>query len=192
MKVLLIDNYDSFVYNLAQLVEETGICELEVISYDKVNETIIERFDKFIISPGPGTPSDFPNLVKFVRLFHQQKDILGVCLGFEAIALAFGGEIKQSGKIFHGFTKKTTITEPRNFIFDNIPDEFEAGLYHSWIVNEERFPAELKIIARATDDIIMAFSHRDYNTAGLLFHPESIMTKEGKTMIWNWLNFTHW
>ena len=190
MKVLLIDNDDSFVYNLAQLVEETGICELEVISYDKVSETIIDKFDKFIISPGPGTPADFPNLEKFVKRFYQRKDILGVCLGFEAIAMAFGGSIKQSGKVFHGFTKKTRITEPGNYLFKDVPVEFDAGLYHSWILEEEKFPAALKITARANDNLIMAFTHRKYNTTGLLYHPESIMTKEGKTMIWNWLRFS--
>ena len=117
MKVLLIDNYDSFVYNLAQLVEETGLCRLEVISYDKVNEKIIQGFDKFIISPGPGIPSDFPRLEDYVKQFYDNKDILGVCLGHEAIALAFGGEIFSSGKVFHGYAKKTKITNAGKSIF---------------------------------------------------------------------------
>lgn len=190
MKVLLIDNYDSFVYNLAQLVEESGICDLEVISYDKVNENIIEGFDKFIISPGPGIPQDFPYLEKYIRTFYKQKDILGVCLGFEAIALSFGGEIIQSGKVFHGFSKKTKIIDPDNYIFKNVPNEFEAGLYHSWILDQGKFPSELKITAQADDGVIMALSHNDYNLTGFQYHPESIMTKEGKTMVWNWLNFT--
>jgi len=188
MKVLLIDNYDSFVYNLAQLIEETGLCDLEVISYDKVDENVIEGFDKFIISPGPGIPPDFPKLQKFVKQFYSSKDILGVCLGYEAIALAFGGEIHHSGNVFHGFTKKSTITDPHNYIFKNIPDGFESGCYHSWALKEESFPKELIITAIAEDGIIMALQHKQYNVVGFQYHPESIMTKFGKQMVWNWLN----
>lgn len=187
MKVLLIDNYDSFVHNLAQLVEETGLCELEVISYDDIDEKVIEGFDKFIISPGPGIPKDFPKLQNFVKQFYSSKDILGVCLGHEAIALAFGGEIHHSGKVFHGFTKKSEIKDSENYIFKNIPDGFEAGCYHSWALREESFPTELKITAVAEDGIIMALQHKEYNVVGFQYHPESIMTKYGKQMVWNWL-----
>ncbi len=188
MKVLLIDNNDSFVYNLAQIVEETGLCELEVVSYDKVTEKTIEGFDKFIISPGPGIPSDFPKLQKFVKKFYTTKDILGVCMGHEAIALAFGGEIHHTGKVFHGFAKKSTITNEDDYIFTNIPDGFEAGCYHSWALKEDTFPKELKITAVAEDGIIMALQHKQYNVVGFQYHPESIMTKYGKQMILNWLS----
>lgn len=187
MKVLLIDNYDSFVYNLAQLVEETGLCKLEVMLYDDVDESIIKNFDKFIISPGPGIPPDFPKLQKFVTQFYSTKDILGVCLGHEAIAMAFGGEIHHSGKVFHGFTKKSSIIASENYIFKNIPDGFEAGCYHSWALKEETFPKELSITAVAEDGIIMALQHKNYNVVGFQYHPESIMTKDGKQMILNWL-----
>jgi anthranilate synthase component 2 len=189
MNVLLIDNYDSFVYNLAQLVEETGLCELRVISYDMVDESIIEGFDKIIISPGPGIPSDFPNLQKFVRRFYAVKDILGVCMGHEVIALAFGGQIHQSGKVFHGLTKKSVITDPENYIFKHVPDGFESGLYHSWALKTENFPTELKITAVAEDGIIMALQHKKYNVVGFQFHPESIMTKYGSQMVRNWLTY---
>ncbi len=188
MKVLLIDNYDSFVFNLAQLIEETRICELEVISYDEVSEHVIKGFDKFIISPGPGIPTDFPKLQEYVKQFYSTKDILGICLGHEAIALAFGGEIHHTGKVFHGFAKKTTITDEDNYIFNNIPDGFEAGCYHSWALKEETFPKELTITAIADDGIIMALRHKKYNVAGFQYHPESIMTKHGKQMVWNWLS----
>ena len=189
MKVLLVDNHDSFVYNLAQLVEETGLCQLEVISYDHVNEAVIEPYDKFIISPGPGIPADFPRLQEDVRLFYSDKDILGVCLGHEAIALAFGGSILHSGKVFHGFSKRSDVLEPGNYIFKGVPDGFEAGLYHSWILDESRFPGELKIIAKAKDGVIMALSHRAYNVVGFQYHPESIMTRYGREMIINWLSY---
>lgn len=187
MKVLLIDNHDSFVYNLAQQVEQTGLCSLDVISYDEVDEDTIDRYDKFIISPGPGIPRDFPKLQKFVRKYYTTKDILGVCLGHEAIALAFGGEIYSSGKVFHGYSKKTEITDQGNYIFKDIPEKFEAGCYHSWILNKETFPKELKITAVAEDGVIMALSHKKYNVVGFQYHPESIMTKYGNQMILNWL-----
>lgn len=189
MKVLLIDNYDSFVYNLAQVVEETGLCELDVISYGDVSEDVIFPYDKFIISPGPGTPADFPNLQAFVRRFYKEKDILGVCLGHEAIALAFGGEIHHSGKVFHGSSKKTFFVGPGNPIFKGIEDGFEAGLYHSWILKESSFPDELAITARAEDGVIMALAHREYNLVGFQYHPESIMTPTGSRMVQNWLRF---
>ncbi len=189
MKVLLIDNHDSFVYNLAQLVEETGLCQLEVVSYDRVDEAVIEPFDKLIISPGPGIPSDFPRLLEFVRQFYRQKDILGVCLGHEAIALAFGGTIHHSGKVFHGMTKRSDLLDPGNYMFKGVPDGFETGLYHSWILDESTFPKELKILAKAEDGVIMALSHRTYNVVGFQYHPESIMTRHGREMIINWLSY---
>lgn len=188
MKVLLINNYDSFVFNLAQMVEEMDLCELSVVSYDEVDENVIDGFDKFIISPGPGIPKDFPNLQKFVKLYHSTKDILGVCLGHEAIALSFGGEIVHSGKVFHGFTKKSTILDHKNYIFKDIPDGFEAGCYHSWALKKENFPQELNITAIAEDGIIMALEHKQYNVVGFQYHPESIMTKHGKQMVLNWLS----
>lgn len=189
MNVLLINNYDSFVYNLAQLINETGLCKLEVVSYDKINEEMVSRFDKFIISPGPGIPSDFPKLEEMVKLFHTKKDILGVCLGHEAIALAFGGAIHHSGKVFHGIRKKTHCVDPGHYIFKGIPDGFEAGLYHSWILNEAEFPNDLKITAVADDGVIMAISHKNYNVVGFQYHPESIMTRYGREMVINWLSF---
>jgi len=187
MNVLLIDNHDSFVYNLAQLIEETGLCKLEVMSYDRVSEGVIEGFDRFIMSPGPGIPEDFPKLEQFVRRFYREKDILGVCLGHEAIALAFGGSILQSGKVFHGFTKRTRVTDQGNPVFAGIPEEFEAGLYHSWILSEPDFPDQLKVTARAEDGIIMALTHRRFNVTGFQYHPESIMTPYGSQMVMNWL-----
>lgn len=189
MKVLLIDNYDSFVYNLAQLVEETGLCDLDVISYDQVNEQLIEAYDKLIISPGPGIPSDFPRLQEYVLKYYKQKEILGVCLGQEAIALAFGGALKHSGKVFHGFSKSTRIIKAGSPIFKSIGDGFQAGLYHSWILDESKFPQSLCIEAVADDGVIMAISYQRYNLVGFQFHPESIMTPDGHQMIYNWLTF---
>jgi len=187
MNLLLIDNYDSFTYNLVQLFRETGLCELTVLPYDKVNGQVIEDFDKIAISPGPGIPDDFPNLQQWILKFCQRKSFLGVCLGFEAIAVTFGGKLINSGKVFHGITKQTTICKPSHFLFKDIPSEIKTGLYHSWILQESCLPKSLEILAKADDGIIMAISHRDYDLSGTLFHPESIMTELGSKIIENWL-----
>ncbi len=183
MKVLLIDNYDSFTYNLVQIIRESGLCQIEVVSYDKINDELIEKSDKIVISPGPGIPSDFPNLQRIVKKFYKSKSFLGICLGHEAIAIAFGGTIHHLGRVFHGITKKTKICGLRNYVFKGVPDEFDAGLYHSWALDEKTFPGELEITARAEDDVIMAFTHKQYDLTGFQFHPESIMTKYGRQMI---------
>lgn len=187
MKVLLIDNNDSFTFNLAQIIEQSGLCELAVVPYNKVTDELIEKFDKIVISPGPGIPSDFPNLKRIVKKFYKSKSILGVCMGHEAIALAFGGSIHHKG-IFHGVVKRTSIIKADHYIFEDIPNEFEAGLYHSWALDEETFPDELEITARADDNVIMALCHKEYDLTGFQFHPESIMTKHGKQMLINWLS----
>lgn len=187
MKVLLIDNYDSYTYNLVQIIEQSGLCELLVVSYDDVNDVLIEGFDKIVMSPGPGIPADFPILESIVKKYYKSKSILGVCLGHEAIAIAFGGSIHHLGRVFHGITKKTTLTQTQSFIFDGIPYEFDAGCYHSWALDEKTFPEELDITARAEDGVIMAISHKEFDVAGFQYHPESIMTKYGEQMLINWL-----
>ncbi len=186
MKVLLIDNNDSFTFNLAQIIEQSGLCALAVVPYNKVTDELIEEFDKIVISPGPGIPSDFPNLEMIVKKFYKSKSILGVCMGHEAIALAFGGSIHHKG-IFHGVVKQTSITKEDHYIFENVPQKFDAGLYHSWALDEKTFPDELEITARAEDNIIMALCHKKYDLIGFQYHPESIMTKFGKQMLHNWL-----
>ena len=187
MKLLLIDNYDSFTYNLVQLIEQTNSCELKVVPYHEATDDLIETFDKILISPGPGIPPDFPKLETIVKKFYRTKSFLGICLGHEAIALAFGGKIHHLGKVFHGVSKKTNVTDKTNYIFNNMPDRFDAGLYHSWALEKNTFPKQLKITAVAEDGVIMAFSHKQFDLIGFQFHPESIMTKYGSNMISNWL-----
>lgn len=188
MKVLLIDNYDSFTFNLAQIIEQTGLCELKVVSYDDLSDDLVERFDKIVMSPGPGIPADFPNLQILVKKYFRTKSILGVCLGHEVIGLAFGGTIQNKG-VFHGVTKRTWLTEQKSYVFEGLPNEFEAGCYHSWALDEQTFPDELEITARAEDNVIMALSHKDFDLVGFQYHPESIMTKYGKQMLINWLKY---
>lgn len=186
--LLLIDNYDSFTYNLLQIVEENSSMDFEVLKYDEIKSETIINFDKILISPGPGIPEDFPNLEKWVRDFGSNKSFLGICLGHEAIALAYGAKLYKLGGVFHGVTKQTTIVKPDDYIFRGVPGTFTGGLYHSWALEAESFPDNLEITARADDGIIMAFSHIKYDCKGLQFHPESHMTKEGVRILKNWLS----
>jgi anthranilate synthase component II len=187
MKVLLIDNFDSFTYNLAQLVEETALCSIAVAPYDQVDETIIATYDKIIISPGPGIPDDFPKLEQFIHRFSRSKSFLGVCLGHQVIGVTFGAELVNLGQVFHGVTKTTEILQPDHYLFQGIPDHFRAGLYHSWALREVNLTFGLDVLARASDGIIMAIAHKQYDLVGVQFHPESFMTSHGGQIIRNWL-----
>ncbi|NOX46940.1 MAG: aminodeoxychorismate/anthranilate synthase component II [Chlorobi bacterium] len=188
MGLLLIDNYDSFTYNLLQLVREQGCKDIEVIKYGEVNSGIVGHFDKILISPGPGTPDDFPNLEKWIREFESTKSILGICLGHDAIARAYNGNLRRLDGVFHGVPKKMEITGKDEYLFKRLPRSFLGGLYHSWVVDDKGFPENLQITAKSTNGEIMALAHKDFDVHGLQFHPESIMTEFGGDIIGNWLN----
>jgi anthranilate synthase/aminodeoxychorismate synthase-like glutamine amidotransferase len=187
MKVLLIDNNDSFTFNLAQLVEQSGYRYPEIINTNQLNLDKVSGFDKILISPGPGLPNDFPNIFRLLELYSSTKSILGVCLGHQAIAEFFGAKLFNMNKVFHGVTKKVNILKSDDYLFINIPDNFEGGLYHSWAVSEKNFPQELFVTSKAEDGIIMSLSHKTFDVKGIQFHPESIMTKFGKLIVKNWL-----
>jgi anthranilate synthase/aminodeoxychorismate synthase-like glutamine amidotransferase len=187
MKVLITDNNDSFTYNLAQLVEQAGYVNPVIIKTNQLNLDRVKDFDKVLISPGPGLPKDFPNIFRLLELYSSSKSILGVCLGHQAIAEHFGAKLFNMNRIYHGVTKKVTILKPYDYLFKDIPDGFDGGLYHSWAVSEMDFPPELQITAKADDGIIMSLLHRSFDVRGIQFHPESIMTNFGYTIILNWL-----
>ena len=186
MKVLLLDNYDSFTYNLKQLIEQFGVEQLDIIKNDQLEINSVEQYDKIILSPGPGLPADAGLMLDIIKHYGSGKPILGVCLGHHAIAEAFGGKLYNFNQATHGVSRQTKILKGDS-LFQNIPPEFSVGLYHSWAVAEEGFPKNLEIIARSEKGIIMAIRHKIYNIKGVQFHPESIMTPFGKTMLWNWL-----
>ena len=188
MSLLLIDNYDSFTYNLLQLVRERGCMDVDVVRYGEVNSGIIDQYDKILISPGPGLPSDFPNLEKWVREFESTKSILGICLGHDAIALAYNGGVRQLESVFHGASKNMEILAGDEYLFEGLPNIFKGGLYHSWVVDEAVFPQDLQITAKSAEGEIMALAHKKFDIHGLQFHPESIMTEFGSQIIGNWLN----
>lgn len=189
MRVLIIDNYDSFTYNLAQVVEQCSVSDFNIVKTDALDLKQAGDYPKILISPGPGLPKDYPNLFSLLELYSSSKSILGVCLGHQAIAEFFGAKLFNLNEVYHGVTKKIQILKKDDYIYRNIPDGFEGGLYHSWAVSEEDFPQELVVTSKAEDGIIMSLSHKTFDVKGIQFHPESIMTDYGTAIIRNWLEW---
>jgi anthranilate synthase component 2 len=186
LKLLIIDNYDSFTYNLVQLVEQNGVNDYLLVKNDQLHQLPEAGFDKVLISPGPGIASEAGELMGLIQKYHQKKTILGICLGFEALAELFGGKLRQLQQPMHGLRNKGHIlcSDP---IFKGLPQQFYIGHYHSWIISENEMPAELEIILKDENGLPMAFRHHKYDLVGLQFHPESVMTDFGYELIRNWL-----
>lgn len=185
MKTVIIDNYDSFTYNLAHLVKELGT-EVDVLRNDKFELEELEKYDKIILSPGPGIPEEAGLLLEVIRTYAGRKPILGVCLGEQAIGQAFGGKLTNLSEVFHGIQTNVKIKN-KDYIFSGLPTEIPVGRYHSWVVNTEEFPEELVITAISSEGQIMALKHREYDVHGIQFHPESVLTPDGKQIVGNWL-----
>lgn len=186
MKLLIVDNYDSFTYNLVQMVEEAGCLNYEVIYHDLINYEKVNRFDKILISPGPALPKNYPVLNKLFQLYGSEKSFLGICLGMQALNEYFGGELYNLEEVVHGQEHKINILK-KDHIFKNLPDQISVGLYHSWAVSEIDLPECLEITSRSESGIIMSLRHKVYDIKGLQFHPESIITKHGFRIIKNWI-----
>jgi len=187
VSILVIDNNDSFTYNLVQLIEECGVKDLSIIKNTDLDIGSVASFSKILISPGPGTPQETPNISEVINKYHKNKSILGICLGHQAIAAYFGAGLMNVPKPFHGIASKIKIHDESCKLFSGLPEYFEAGRYHSWVVSEKDFPTCLKITARSEDGCIMAISHKTYDIHGIQFHPESIMTETGSIIVRNWL-----
>ena len=185
MKTVIIDNYDSFTYNLAHLVKELG-AEVDVLRNDKFELEELEKYDKIILSPGPGIPEEAGLLLEVIRTYAGRKPILGVCLGEQAIGQAFGGKLTNLSEVFHGIQTNVKIKN-KDYIFSGLPTEIPVGRYHSWVVDTEGFPEELVITAISSEGQIMALKHREYDVHGIKFHPESVLTPDGKQIVGNWL-----
>lgn len=185
MKTVIIDNYDSFTYNLAHLVKELGV-EVDVLRNDKFELEELEKYDKIILSPGPGIPEEAGLLLEVIRTYAGRKPILGVCLGEQAIGQAFGGKLTNLSEVFHGIQTNVKIKN-KDYIFSGLPTEIPVGRYHSWVVDTEEFPEELVITAISSEGQIMALKHREYDVHGIQFHPESVLTPDGKQIVGNWL-----
>lgn len=186
MKTLVFDNYDSFTYNLVQMIEDILMAPVTVRRNDEISLEEVDTFDKIILSPGPGIPSEAGILLDLIKKYASQKSIFGVCLGQQAITEAFGGSIINLPEIYHGVATDVRIIEEHS-IFKAIPPVFSAGRYHSWAVSRENFPDELQITAVDERDMIMALKHKNFDVHGVQFHPESILTPEGKRIIENFL-----
>lgn len=185
MKIVIIDNYDSFTYNLSHLVKELG-AEVTVIRNDQFDLKDLEVYNKIILSPGPGIPTEAGLLLDVIRAYAGRKPILGVCLGHQAIGEVFGSKLENLSEVFHGVS--TTGTHFQNDpIFDGLQQRIIMGRYHSWVVSKEDFPACLEITAESDEGQIMALRHKEYDIHGIQFHPESVLTPEGRTIIKNFI-----
>ncbi len=185
MKIVIIDNYDSFTYNLAHLVKTLGT-QVTVLRNDQFAIDDLKAFDKIILSPGPGIPSEAGLLLDVIRTYSTRKPILGVCLGHQAIGEVFGAKLENLTDVFHGVATEGTQLG-NDALFTGLPQRITMGRYHSWVVSRDGFPDCLEITAVSDEGQIMALKHRELNVRGIQFHPESVLTPDGKKMIQNWL-----
>lgn len=189
MKILVLDNYDSFTWNLVHLVEKITNEPVDVYRNDQISIEKTGEYDKIILSPGPGVPNEAGLLLPLLKTYASEKSILGVCLGHQAIAENFGAELVNTETVFHGVASEIFIEKNRSILFNDFPESFLAGRYHSWIVNEKTVPEELQITARDKNGTIMAIQHKTLKIAGVQFHPESIMSENGELLLSNFLKW---
>src|SRR5579863_8737051 len=210
MKILVFDNYDSFTYNLVHLVEKIIRDKVDVARNDQIPLDEVDHYDKIILSPGPGVPSEAGLLLPLIKRYASSKSILGVCLGHQAIGEAFGGKLVNLSTVYHGVATDVRIVNDEMLrtysekissdkgsspftihhspqLFNGLPEKFAVGRYHSWIVSEENFPDELEVTARDENNYIMALQHKKYDVQGVQFHPESVLTPDGEKIMRNWL-----
>jgi anthranilate synthase component II len=204
MKILVFDNYDSFTYNLVHMVEKIMGQKVDVYRNDQIPLEKVAEYDKIILSPGPGVPSEAGLLLPLIKEYASSKSILGVCLGHQAIGEAFGGKLVNLSTVYHGIATPVKIINRQSAIgneieppvsvhhapvnlFEGLPEEFEVGRYHSWVVSNENFPDELEITAQDANGFIMALQHKTYDVQGVQFHPESVLTPQGEVILRNWL-----
>ncbi|WP_066511498.1 aminodeoxychorismate/anthranilate synthase component II [Rufibacter sp. DG15C] len=188
MKILVLDNYDSFTYNLVQMLRELGYGEeLQVHRNDQIDLDAIEAFDVIVLSPGPGIPEDAGIMPALIQRYAPTKRILGVCLGHQAIAEAFGGTLSNMEEVYHGVSSTVRVVNQYEVLFRNLPQTFQVGRYHSWTVVPDTIPSVLQVTAVDNNGEILALRHKQYDVCGVQFHPESILTDYGKDMLENWL-----
>jgi anthranilate synthase component 2 len=206
MKILIFDNYDSFTYNLVHLVEKITQEKVDVYRNDKIALEDVQQYDKIILSPGPGLPSEAGLLLPLIKEYASSKSILGVCLGHQAIGEVFGGKLTNLSSVFHGVATPVKLVNSEGSmvngnshhspltthhsskkLFEGLPETFDVGRYHSWIVDKKDFPDELEITAEDENGFIMALQHKQYDVQGVQFHPESVLTPNGDKIMRNWL-----
>ena len=186
IKTVIIDNYDSFTYNLSHLLKELG-ASVTVVRNDKFRIVDLEQFDKIVLSPGPGIPSEAGLMPQVIKAYAGRKPILGICLGHQAIGEAFGAKLLNIGNVVHGVATPAHLTA-QDYLFEGLASDLEVGRYHSWVVDDKDLPQCLEVTSRSDDGYIMSLRHREYDVRGIQFHPESVLTPQGKIIINNWLN----
>lgn len=188
-EILVIDNYDSFTYNLVHILRELGVeDEMEIHRNDKIDVDYAEGFKRILLSPGPGLPKDAGIMPEVIRRYSPSRNILGVCLGHQGIAEAFGASLFNLPNVFHGIATKALLTDVEDLLFAGLPGEFNVCRYHSWAVSAETIPSDLAVTALDVSGNVMAIKHKKFKVRGVQFHPESIMTEHGKRMIKNWIS----
>ncbi|HZY79790.1 MAG TPA: aminodeoxychorismate/anthranilate synthase component II [Cyclobacteriaceae bacterium] len=186
MKILVLDNYDSFTYNLVHILRELGHSP-DVVRNDKISVEDVSKYDKIMLSPGPGIPDEAGIMKAVIQTYSKSKSILGICLGHQGIGEVFGAQLFNIPKVLHGVTSQVSILDSTEYLFEGVKDNFEATHYHSWAVKPESIPSALRVTARNGEGLVMGLRHVEYDVKGLQFHPESVMTIEGPKMIANWL-----
>ncbi len=188
MNILVFDNYDSFTYNLVHLVEKIAHTKVDVFRNDQIDLEKVKGYDKIILSPGPGIPEEAGLLLPLIKEYAATKSILGVCLGHQAIGQAFGGKLTNLETVYHGVATDCRLNIAECRLFSGLPEKIMVGRYHSWIVSDEGFPADLEVTAMDENGYIMALQHKQYDVQGVQFHPESVLTPDGETILRNWLD----
>jgi anthranilate synthase component 2 len=187
MKILVLDNYDSFTYNLVYIIRELGFSvQMDIYRNDKISLDEVDKYDKILLSPGPGLPRDAGIMPELIKRYAPEKDILGICLGHQAIGEAFGGNLNNLTEVVHGVESVVKVQD--DMLFQGIPESFKIGRYHSWVIDESSLSEQLTIMAKTPDGQIMGVRHKIFNVRGLQFHPESILTEHGIKIMENWIN----
>jgi anthranilate synthase component 2 len=186
LNLLILDNYDSFTYNLVHLVEKVSDLKFDVIRNDRILIQEVAQYDKILLSPGPGLPKDAGIMPELIKTYGATKHILGICLGMQAIGEAYGAKLKNLDTVVHGMATPVTVTTD-SFLFTGCPQTFDAGRYHSWVVDPVQLPANLLVLATDHSENIMALQHSSHKVCGVQFHPESILSQYGETIIKNWV-----
>jgi anthranilate synthase component 2 len=188
MKVLILDNYDSFTYNLVHYVKDIIKQDVKVARNNRISIEDVEKYSHILLSPGPGLPSDAGIMEDLISKYGKTKSIFGVCLGMQAIGEVFGAQLENLDKVYHGLSKPLTIIDNEETLFHGIPKSIMVGRYHSWVVKKNSIPENLKITCLDQNGLVMGLRHTEYNVRGVQFHPESVLTEYGKEMIENWLS----
>jgi anthranilate synthase component II len=187
-KILILDNYDSFTYNLVHIIRELSEDSVDIYRNDGIALEKVAEYDRIVISPGPGVPDSAGITKALIKEYAPTKSILGVCLGCQAIAEVYGGSLTNLDEVYHGVATFMKVLDENDRLFRDIPVEFTAGRYHSWVVNSSDLPADLKVTSIDDKNMIMSLSHVKYDLKGVQFHPESVLTRYGKQMMVNWLS----